>query len=93
MSPFSAFVLFASVSAGTSIGYLKPLASPVAAPTFLAVPPSPNGLTLYDEKGDVVARCEKKDDGFGNCKMEPGFTLDDLMNAWVHAYKEMQTAK
>ena len=59
MSFLSAFVLLASVSAGTSIGYLKPLASPMAAPMFKTVPPSPNGLTLYDEKGDVVARCEK----------------------------------
>ena len=41
----------------------------------------------------MVARCQKKDDAFGNCKMEPGFSLDDLMNAWVHAYKEMETAK
>jgi len=35
------------------------------------MPKNPNGLTLYNEKGEVVARCEKKDDTFSGCKMEP----------------------
>lgn len=90
MSALSAFILLASVSTGTATGYLKPLVNPAMQPAFQEVPKGPNGLTLYDEKGEVVARCDRADDKFGNCKLEPGFSLDDLMNAWVHAYQEMQ---
>jgi hypothetical protein len=59
-------------------------------PVFVDAPKGPNGLTLYNEKGEVVARCAKKDGSFHDCKVEPGVTLDDLMNAWVHAYLEVQ---
>jgi hypothetical protein len=59
-------------------------------PVLVEGPKSPNGLTLYNEKGEVVARCGKKDETFHDCKMESGVTLDDLMNAWVHAYLEVQ---
>ena len=59
-------------------------------PVFVEVPKSSNGLTLYNEKGEVVARCRNKDELFHDCKMESGVTLDDLMNAWVHAYLEVQ---
>jgi hypothetical protein len=90
MSALSAFILMATVSVGTATGYLKPVVNPVLRPQFQDVPKGPNGLTLYDEKGEVVARCDREDDLFGNCKIEPGFSLDDVMNAWVHAYKEMQ---
>lgn len=90
MSALSAFILLASVSTGTATGYLKPLLSPATQPTFADVPKGPNGLTLYDEKGNVVARCDRRDDRFDNCKMESGYSLDDLMNAWVHAYQAMQ---
>lgn len=90
MSALSAFILLASVSTGTATGYLRPLVSPVTQPRFEDVPKGPNGLTLYDEKGNVVARCDRKDDKFGDCKIEPDYTLDDLMNAWVHAYQAMQ---
>lgn len=75
---------------GTATGYLKPLASPALQPAFKEVPRGPDGLTLYNEKGEVVARCDRTDDKFGNCKMEPGYSLDDLMNAWVHAYQDLQ---
>jgi hypothetical protein len=68
----------------------KSISTPALEPVFKDVPKSPNGLTLYNAKGEVVARCERKDDAFGNCKMEPGYSLDDLMNAWVHAYQDMQ---
>ena len=69
----------------------KPAAnSTITHPAFVDVPKSPNGLTLYNQKGEVVARCGKKDDAFHDCKMESGVTLDDLMNAWVHAYLEVQ---
>jgi len=90
MSALSAFILLAAVSTGTAVDNAKAIATPMLEPAFKEIPKSPNGLTLYDAKGEVVARCDKKDDTFGNCKMEPGYTLDDLMNAWVHAYQEMQ---
>lgn len=90
MSALSAFILLAAVSTGTVVENAKTIATPLLQPTFKEIPKGPNGLTLYNAKGEVVARCEKKDDTFGNCKMEPGYTLDDLMNAWVHAYQEMQ---
>jgi hypothetical protein len=48
------------------------------------------GLTLYNPKGEVIARCDKQDEAFTNCKMEPGVTLDDLMNAWARAYLDVQ---
>lgn len=90
MSALSAFILLAAVSTGTAVDNAKAVTSPAYAPVFKEIPKSPNGLTLYNANGEVVARCDKKDDSFGNCKMEPGYTLDDLMNAWVHAYEEMQ---
>ena len=64
--------------------------SSITHPAFVDVPKNPNGLTLYNEKGEVIARCEKKGDTFQDCKMESGVNLDDLMNAWVHAYLELQ---
>ncbi|HWG22081.1 MAG TPA: hypothetical protein VG225_16245 [Terracidiphilus sp.] len=89
MSALSAFILLAAMSTGTAVESAKP-ATPVLEPAFKDVPKGPNGLSLYNAKGEVVARCEKKGDAFGNCKIEAGYTLDDLMNAWVHAYQEMQ---
>jgi hypothetical protein len=59
-------------------------------PVFKDVPQTPDGLSLFNAKGEVVARCQRKDDRFGNCKLEQGYTLDDLMNAWVHAYQDLQ---
>lgn len=90
MSALSAFILLAAVSTGTAVENAKTIATPALEPAFKEIPPKPNGLTLYNDKGEVVARCESKDEKFGNCKMEPGYNLDDLMNAWVHAYQEMQ---
>jgi hypothetical protein len=90
MSALSAFILMAAVSTGTAVENAKTIATPALEPAFKDVPKGPNGLTLYNAKGEVVARCDKNDDTFDNCKMEPGYSLDDLMNAWVHAYKEMQ---
>lgn len=68
---------------------IQPVTAPVMKPALIDIPKGPNGLTLYNAKGEVVARCGRKDDQFGNCKMEPGYTLDDLMNAWVHAYQDL----
>jgi hypothetical protein len=90
MSALSAFILLAALSTGTAVENAKTIATPSLQPAFKDVPKPPDSLTLYNAKGEVVARCERKDDAFGNCKMEPGYTLDDLMNAWVHAYEEMQ---
>lgn len=59
-------------------------------PVFVDLPQKPSGLTLYNANGEIVARCEGKEDVFANCKMEPGVTLDDVMNAWVHAYQDLQ---
>jgi hypothetical protein len=59
-------------------------------PVFIQMPKGDGGLTLYNPKGQIVARCDQKDDAFSNCKMEPGFTFDDVMNAWVHAYQDVQ---
>lgn len=90
MSAFSAFILLAAVSTGSAVEHAKVIASPIVQPVFKDVPQSSDGLSLYNAKGEVVARCERKDDKFGNCKLEPGYSLDDLMNAWVHALEDMQ---
>lgn len=89
MSAFSAFILLAAAFTTPAADKVQPVSAPVTKPTLVDVPKGPNGLTLYNANGEVVARCERKDDQFGNCKMEPGYTLDDLMNAWVHAYQDL----
>jgi hypothetical protein len=61
-----------------------------AQPVFVDLPKAPSGLALYNAKGEIVARCEGSQDVFSNCKMEPGVNLDDVMNAWVHAYQDLQ---
>lgn len=88
MSSLLAFVVLASVTNGSAAQTAKAVNPPKRDPVFLAVPKPPEGLTLYNANGEVVARCGRKDDSFANCKMEPGVTLDDLMNAWVHAYQD-----
>ena len=89
MSALYAFILLAAVSGDPSIERIKPPAPSVTKPVLVENPQNPNGLTLYNASGDVVARCDKKGDKFGDCKMEPGYNLDDLMNAWVHAYEDL----
>jgi hypothetical protein len=84
------FVLLMSTANLPSVQTTKAANSSSTHPVFVDVPKSRNGLTLYNEKGEIVARCRKKDRSFHGCKMEPGVTLDDLMNAWVHAYLEVQ---
>ncbi len=90
MSSLLAFVIFASLTNGSAVDTAKAVNPPKADPVFLAVPKPPEGLTLYNANGEVVARCGRKDDSFSNCKMEPGVSLDDLMNAWVHAYQDAE---
>jgi hypothetical protein len=90
MSTLLACVVLASLASGSAVQTAKNINPPQADPVFREVPKPPEGLTLYNAKGEVVARCGRKDDVFANCKMEPGVTLDDLMNAWVHAYQDTQ---
>lgn len=90
MNTLLAFIVLASVNDSSVIQTVKAINSPSAAPAFADIPRQPNGLTLYNAKGEVVARCGKKDDSFSACKMEPGVSLDDLMNAWVHAYQDLE---
>ena len=90
MSTLLAFIVVASLTNGSVVDTAKAINPPKADPVFLSVPKPPEGLTLYNPNGEVVARCGRKDDSFANCKMEPGVSLDDLMNAWVHAYQDAQ---
>lgn len=90
MSTLLSVVVLASLTNGSAVQTAKAVNPPRAEPVFLAVPKPPEGLTLYNAKGEIVARCGRRDDSFANCKMEPGVTLDDLMNAWVHAYEDLQ---
>lgn len=85
-----AYFLLASSANQSAVQNAKAANSSVLHPVFADQPKGPNGLTLYNEKGEVVARCGKKDETFHDCKMESGVTLDDLMNAWVHAYLDAQ---
>ena len=89
MSALCAFILLAAVSGDVSGNIAKPATSPVTKPVIVEVPKGPNGLTLYDAGGNAVARCDQKEESFSNCKLEPGYSLDDLMNAWVHAYEDL----
>lgn len=55
-------------------------------PTFVdtRLPPA---LTLYDKDGNKVVYCTtRKDERLSGCVVEPGYTFDDVMNAWLHAY-------
>lgn len=90
MGTLITLVVFASLTSGSAVETAKAVNPPKADPVFLTVPKPPEGLTLYNAKGEVVARCGRKDDSFSNCKMEPDVTLDDLMNAWAHAYQDLQ---
>jgi len=90
MGTLITLVVFASLTSGSAVETAKAVNPPKADPVFLTVPKPPEGLTLYNAKGEVVARCGRKDGSFSNCKMEPDVTLDDLMNAWAHAYQDLQ---
>ena len=90
MNSIVALLLLTSAASRPSVHNTKAANSSVTYPVFADMPQNPNGLTLYDQKGEVVAQCEKKDDTFSGCKMESNVTLDDLMNAWVHAYLDVQ---
>jgi hypothetical protein len=59
------------------------------APIFYQSEDKPNSLTLYNKKGEKVAKCQIVDDGetISACRIEDGFTLDDVMTSWSDAYK------
>ena len=90
MIPVIASVLLSVVIDLPAIQTTKAAESSTTHPIFVDVPKTSNGLTLYNEKGEVVARCVKNNDAYNDCRLEPGVTLDDLMNAWVHAYLDVQ---
>jgi hypothetical protein len=89
VSPFLALALLAAAGTLPPVQVARPL-NAATQPVFVELPKTPGGLTLYNSKGDIVARCEGNQDIFSNCKMEPGVSLDDVMNAWVHAYQDLQ---
>lgn len=86
-----AICLLAATANGPVVHIINMEEPPVTQPALVKIPKGPNSLTLYDAKGERVANCDKKDAAFSNCKVEPGFTLDDVMNAWVHALEDMQS--
>ena len=94
MSSSLAIILCAATIPATILGAaISPAGTTRTAatqPVFVEVPRNPDSLTLYNAKGEIVAKCVKKGDAFGDCELESGVTLDDLMNAWVHAYQDMQ---
>ena len=92
MNSLFALALFASAANLPSVHVAQPLQASVTHPVFLDVPANNDsgGLTLYNAKGAVVARCDKKNGAFTHCKMEHGVTLDQLMNAWARAYLDVQ---
>lgn len=90
MHTLVAICLLAATANGPSVHPISFTDPPATQPALVQIPKGPNSLTLYNSKGERVAQCEKKDDTFANCKMDPGVTFDDVMNAWVHALQEMQ---
>lgn len=85
-----AICLLAATSNGPSVHNINLAEPPVTQPALVKIPKGPNGLTLYNAKGERVAECVKKDDTFKHCKIEPGMTFDDVMNAWAHAFEDIQ---
>jgi hypothetical protein len=86
-----AICLLAAIANGPVVHTINLEEPPVTQPALAKIPKGPNSLTLYNAKGERVAECEKKGDAFSNCKVEPGFTFDDVMNAWVHAFEDIQS--
>lgn len=73
---------------------IPPSRPPTESATLTQPIPQPTSLTLYNEKGEQVAKCDIVDDGqrITGCKIQPDFTLDDLMTAWADALKAVQRA-
>ncbi len=90
MHTLVAIFLLAATANGPTVHTISFTDPPVTQPALSKIPKGPNGLTLYNSKGERIAQCEKKGDTFTNCKMDSGVTFDDVMNAWVHALQDMQ---
>lgn len=90
MHTLVAICLLAATTNGPNAHTVNLAEPSVTHPALVEVPKGPNSLTLYNEKGERVAKCEKRDDRFSNCKIEQGMTFDDVMNAWVHAFQDME---
>ncbi|MGA9584532.1 MAG: hypothetical protein WBQ95_04340 [Terracidiphilus sp.] len=90
MHTLVAIWLFASAANGQFVHYINFAKPPVTQPALVKIPEGPTSLTLYNVKGERVAECRKNGDAFSDCKVEPGFTFDDVMNAWAHAFEDMQ---
>ena len=60
------------------------------APSFAAAVPMASALILYDVEGSRVAYCDRepKKSLLQGCHVQAGFTLDDVMNAWLRAYED-----
>jgi hypothetical protein len=86
-----AICLLAATSNGPLVHTVNLTEPPATQPRLVKIPKGPNSLTLFNEKGERVAQCDKKDDSFKNCKIEPGMTFDDVMNAWVHAFQDIES--
>ena len=90
MHKLALICLLAATSDGPYVHTVNLTEPPVTQPALVEIPKGPNSLTLYNEKGERVAQCDRKDDKFSNCKIENGMTFDDVMNAWVHAFQDSQ---
>jgi len=90
MHTFVAICLLTATANGPAAHPTNVTDPPATYPRLVQRPKPPNSLTLYNAQGERVAQCEKKDDVFGNCKIDAGKTFDDVMNAWVHALEDMQ---
>jgi hypothetical protein len=86
-----AICLLAATSNGPSVHTVNFTQPPATKARIAEIPRRPDELTLYNAKGERVAQCDKKDDSFRNCRIEPGMTFDDVMNAWAHAYEDMES--
>ena len=90
MRTFVAICLLAATANGPAVHPFNFTDPPETHPPLVQPPKRPNSLTLYNAQGERVAQCERKDDVFAHCKMEVGMTFDDVMNAWIHALKDLQ---
>ena len=91
MHTLVAVCLLALSANGPSVHTVNLAEPPSTQPALVQLPKGPNGLTLYNENGERVAQCTKKGDSFGDCKIEPGMSFDDVMNAWVHAFQDIES--
>lgn len=89
MIPIVAFFLLTSSAPIPVVQNGKVANSSVTHPMFIDTPKRPDDLRLYNKEGELVARCKRKGEKFEDCKMESGVTLDEVMNAWVHAYMDL----